>query len=772
MEEEYNQPQTCNGISDQFHYTNTNMNDVSSQLQSQINLPSTIIPQQNSIIEVDGHQLTITQNHTRTSFTSSSIINPEDVEVDIRKRLRREEGFSIWNTFTLFEITREGEEKHEKEWKLTDIFTNPQPGAMRLFFRKEFNDALENDHKQWVFQCNTCEERFPFYASSRYSQNAYDHYKKCHLQEEIDKDAPGAKRTYGKVTTGDDYTNKANALVAATLITAKLPYQFVENEQFISLVDHLQGDKERKYIVPCKKSFSETIIPQMTERVLKTIKEDISDVKGVMATLDGWTTKIENDPYLSFTLHYVKNNEMKRRVLKLSDLCQSHKSEDIVLFITKTIEEFGLQQYCPMVIMTDNAPNVMKAVRDSGNIAVGCACHRIQNAIKKTLNECPLFKFLVDKCNRISNSFKRNGEWNELLKEVEKEIYEKILKPKSNVNTRWFSNIEVMKRMIEIKNPAAGVVKALSLQLDENLRNNFIKDNTFDDKEIEMIEFMLDKLNKLHEMSNKMSSETFPSLSLLIPEYFTILREIDDEINNFGDIDDDYDQVFTISTYKISTKDREFSDYSLFEDTLMKIKEIKKYEEHLESFQTKRNKLEFLQSLKQSMIEKFEGENSIMENEVVLYSTILNPNNKFDYFDDDEMFEKVKQVIEKKVGEMKQVQQIQNAIAGRKIRSKPTAEVDAYIDEDCLSDATLEEIMTYWKLKKDRLKVMYQMSEKYLYLLASSTSSERLFSHASGFYSNKRTLLAPSHLEESCIVHSWLITEGFELFENMKFESK
>ena len=121
---------------------------------------------------------------------------------------------------------------------------------------------------------------------------------------------------------------------------------------------------------------------------------------------------------------------------------------------------------------------------------------------------------------------------------------------------------------------------------------------------------------------------------------------------------------------------------------------------------------------------------------------------------------------------MKQVQQIQNAIAGRKIRSKPTAELDAYIEEECLSDASLEEIIEYWKSKKNRLKVMYEMSEKYLYLLASSTSSERLFSHASGFYSNKRTLLAPSHLEESCVVHSWLISEGFDLFRNMKFESK
>ena len=152
-----------------------------------------------------------------------------------------------------------------------------------------------------------------------------------------------------------------------------------------------------------------------------------------------------------------------------------------------------------MVIMTDNAPNVMKAVKDSGNIAIGCACHRIQNAIKKTLSESELFKFLVDKCNRISNSFKRNGEWNKLLKEVQLEIYEQVMKPKSNVNTRWFSNIDVMKRMMQIKETAEGVVEALSLQLDQSVRSNFIKDNTFDKYEIEVIEFILYIMDKLEK---------------------------------------------------------------------------------------------------------------------------------------------------------------------------------------------------------------------------------------------------------------------------------
>ncbi|MBR1987861.1 MAG: hypothetical protein IKA36_02355 [Clostridia bacterium] len=509
----------ANAISNQFNHDITIMNDRSSSQQQQNqsnNIFSTIQHESTAYIEIDDSSDSsqpneINQNES-TSMTSIAL-QKEDVEGEIRKRMKKHEEFWIWDFFKLIEISSEG----EKEWELSNIFAPPLPSKAKPLYKNEFKRELENNQKQWMFECKECKERFLFYASSKYSPKAYEHYENVHKQQN-DTNVPPAKRKYGTVIKGDEYTNKCNSLVAATLITAKLPYNFVENEEFRLLVEHLQVGNKNEYIVPSKKSFSEIIIPQMTEKVIETIKEDISDVKGVMATLDGWTTRIENDPFISFTLHYVKNYEMKKRVLKMSDLYQSHKSDDIKDFIETTIKEFGLQKYCPMVIMTDNAPNVMKAVKDSGNIAIGCACHRIQNAIKKTLSESELFKFLVDKCNRISNSFKRNGEWNKLLKEVQLEIYEQVMKPKSNVNTRWFSNIDVMKRMMQIKETAEGVVEALSLQLDESVRSNFIKDNTFDKYEIEVIEFILYIMDKLQKMSVLMSSDTFPSLSLLIPE--------------------------------------------------------------------------------------------------------------------------------------------------------------------------------------------------------------------------------------------------------------
>ena len=82
-----------------------------------------------------------------------------------------------------------------------------------------------------------------------------------------------------------------------------------------------------------------------------------------------------------------------KRVLKMSDLCSSHQSDDIKEFIETMIEEYDLKEYCPMVILKDNAPNVIKAVTNSENIPVGCPCHRIENSISRFFQNAESFHF-------------------------------------------------------------------------------------------------------------------------------------------------------------------------------------------------------------------------------------------------------------------------------------------------------------------------------------------------------------------------------------------
>ena len=80
-------------------------------------------------------------------------------------------------------------------------------------------------------------------------------------------------------------------------------------------------------------------------------------------------------------------------------------------------------------------------------------------------------------------------------------------------------------------------------------------------------------------------------------------------------------------------------------------------------------------------------------------------------------------------------------------------ELEEYLKEDCLSDdstnedSTNEMVKMYWETKKFVYPTLYKLSRKYLTLLASSCSSERLFSDASNYFTKKRTRMLNSTLE-------------------------
>ena len=202
-----------NAISNQFNNDFTIVNDTSSSQQPQnqsVDIFSTIQHETAAYIEIDDSSDSsqpneINQNESTT--ITSIALQKEDVEGEIRKRIKKHEEFWIWDFFKLIEISSEG----EKEWELSNIFAIPLPSKAKPLYKNEFKRELENNQKQWMFECKECKERFLFYASSKYSPKAYEHYKNVHKQQN-DTNVPPAKRKYGTVIKGDEYTNKCNSL--------------------------------------------------------------------------------------------------------------------------------------------------------------------------------------------------------------------------------------------------------------------------------------------------------------------------------------------------------------------------------------------------------------------------------------------------------------------------------------------------------------------------------------------------------------------------------
>ena len=234
-------------------------------------------------IEIQNNQ------ETTSSFTQDNISNDLKVE-EIRKRLVSDINSSvIWSEFI---FTKSDEQ--DNPWELQDIFNFPHEGSIRLSHSKKYDDMLK-DENTYILKCKHCNFQSNFYKTSESSPKALEHIEKVH-PELLKIKTPNSKKPRGTVITDDDFINKSNMLMAATIITSKLSYSTVENKSLNDLVSHLQG-QDPKYIPPGREPFSNKIIPIMHEKIKELIKQEIKEAEGCCAKLDGWSKKLIQIPF-------------------------------------------------------------------------------------------------------------------------------------------------------------------------------------------------------------------------------------------------------------------------------------------------------------------------------------------------------------------------------------------------------------------------------------------------------------------------------------------
>ena len=457
---------------------------------------------------------------------------------------------------------------------------------------------------------------------------------------------------------------------------------------------------------------------------------------------------------------------MKSRVIKLSNEVKTHYSDNIETFLKSVIEEYSLQRFVLFIVVSDHAPNMIKSVKDCGLISIGCSCHKFELIMKSLLDKCDVFKKIVEKCNRISIMIKRNTSLRNAFKDVQETIYGLSLSVITSVITRWFSNYPVMKRLYDIADDLESVIRAESLNLPESMRDLYIEEHSFSESEKMIMKFFIEIIAKIVERSNSLSSEKYPTLSILLYSYCTLVQELNIMKENI-----DNETYFNIRSFKVETISNTFNGFHEFENSGLAISSILNYNENENNvFHMKEVKEEFLNSLLESLKDYFEcNDFNVKKNEYVILSAILNPCIKFDCFIDDNWFEEAKQMTRTKMSSIN-IQQTDIVEIGMRNRSSAIDELDLYISEKRINNKSLYDIINYWNMNKERFPKLYELSKNYLYLLCSSTPSERLFSNASQFRGDNRQNMLPNHLEDECIMFSWISREGISLFDNISFK--
>lgn len=84
----------------------------------------------------------------------------------------------------------------------------------------------------------------------------------------------------------------------------------IDNEP-LSIVDHHEGFKRLlnnalpQYTIPGRTYFTETLIPDMYEKVVRKLKNELEMAEAIAFTSDLWTSSVNNAAFLSFTGHWI-----------------------------------------------------------------------------------------------------------------------------------------------------------------------------------------------------------------------------------------------------------------------------------------------------------------------------------------------------------------------------------------------------------------------------------------------------------------------------------
>ncbi|WAR31598.1 ZBED1-like protein [Mya arenaria] len=273
----------------------------------------------------------------------------------------------------------------------------------------------------------------------------------------------------------------------------------------------LSKEKEERYTIPSKKSVVKSLEGKMEEMKKKIIK----DVAGqqVSLTHDGWTS-ISTQSFDTVTCHMINDDwELKSAVLQTKKIEGQHTSENIAANLKQTIECWGLT---PAVITTDNAANEKKAVSLLGLTRFGCFGHRLNLAVKKSL-QLPLVSELLKKGRHLVTFFHKSSSASDLMMKKQKIVFSsspQLIGHRLIMDcpTRWNSTQEMIRRLLEQMPVLMNVASDHDNQSISKSAISTIKANVYTFEEQGILQDIVRILENFNKATKVLCAENSPSI--------------------------------------------------------------------------------------------------------------------------------------------------------------------------------------------------------------------------------------------------------------------
>ena len=183
----------------------------------------------------------------------------------------------------------------------------------------------------------------------------------------------------------------------------------------------------------------------------------------------------------------------------------SHTGENLLRELNDLTGDWGLSGKDPCFV-TDAASNIMSALNLGDFDHIGCLAHTIHLAVEKGLST-PEAQDLITKCKKLVAHFKHSPLDSEKLNNALNAEGKEILKVIQSCSTRWNSILDMSLRALKLHTGMNTVL------LPRKKHRHLI----LTPDEITRLESLTNLLIKFKDVTELISSETYPTLSLLYP---------------------------------------------------------------------------------------------------------------------------------------------------------------------------------------------------------------------------------------------------------------
>ena len=239
-----------------------------------------------------------------------------------------------------------------------------------------------------------------------------------------------------------------NTKLAEWIVLSNSSFNSVEEESFKLLINLLQP----KYNMPGRLKLKEIITGDLYTSVEHQVAEIVAKSEYISMTTDLWTCDHAKHAYISLTAHCMFRNYTRQCIiLNAEPFPENHSSENITKYIKQMIGEYNIPSYKVNCIVSDNAPSMLKGIKDSGFEGLPCFTHTIQLIINKSLFQQATIKDILKKSKSIVGHFSQSSNAARELSELQAEYELPKHRLLQDVTTRWNSTKIMFERLLEQK---------------------------------------------------------------------------------------------------------------------------------------------------------------------------------------------------------------------------------------------------------------------------------------------------------------------------------